>query len=155
MKITQKSISRLLGIGLVALLSNSVLAHEQSSDCEHSWGKEHGAGGHFDHADRFDKRMAALHTVLKLSSSQDAAWTEFLGKMKPVKMDMPGRQDRTDMSTPDRLDQMLDNMKTHEKRMAEHAATVRAFYDALTQVQKKVFDTHFQQRQNHRSRDKM
>lgn len=154
MNITQKSISRLLGIGLVALLSNSVLAHEQSSDCEHSWGKEYGAGGRFDHADRFDKRMSALHTALKLSSSQEAAWTEFSGKMKPVKMDMPGRQDWTDMNTPDRLDKMLDSMKSHEKAMAEHAETVRAFYDTLTQEQKKVFDKHFQERQSHHPHDK-
>ncbi len=154
MHTTQQSISRLLGIGLVALLSNSVSAHEQSNDCEHSWGKEHVAGANFDHAGRFDKRMSALHTALKLSASQEAAWTEFSGKMKPVKMDMPGSKNLTDMSTPDRLDKMLDSMKSHEKAMAEHAATVRAFYDTLTQEQKKVFDKHFQERSGHHPHDK-
>lgn len=149
MNITQKTLSSLLGIGFAVLLSNSVLAHEQPGDCGHSWGKEHGCGDGCGYGTQVDKRMSALHTALKLSASQEAAWTEFSGKMKPVKMDKPGSQDWTDMSTPDRLDKMLDNMKSHEKSMAEHAATVRAFYDTLTQDQKKVFDKHFQERQSH------
>ncbi len=144
---TQKNLSRLLGIGLVALLGNSALAHEQPGECGHSWNKGYGM--------QVEPRMAALHSALKLSASQEAAWTEFSEKMKPVRMDTPKPKNLMGMSTPDRLDQMLENMKTHEKRMAEHAATVRAFYDTLTQVQKKVFDTHFQERQNHRSPDKM
>jgi len=149
MNITQKTLSTLLGIGLAALMSNSVLANEQAaskSECSHSWSKEQkdGYGVHFD------KRMSALHTALKLTTSQEAAWTEFSSKMKPVRMDKPGHQDRNDLSTPDRLDQMLDNMKSHEKRMAEHAATVRTFYDTLTQDQKKIFDKHFQEH-HHRS----
>ena len=152
MNITQKTLSALLGIGLAALLSNNVLAHEMNSskgECGHSWSKEHGDGAHFD------KRMSALHTALKLSANQEAAWTEFSGKMKPVEMDKPEHQDWAAMSTPDRLDKMLDNMKSHEKSMAEHAATVRAFYDTLTQDQKKVFDKHFQERQNRHSHGKM
>lgn len=151
MKTVQKNMSTLLGIGLIALLSNSVSAHEltaSKNDCGHSWGKEQGYGAHFD------KRMSVLHTDLKLSASQEGAWTEFSGKMKPVKMDMPERQNWTGMSTPDRLDKMLDSMKTHEKNMAEHAATVRTFYDTLTQDQKKVFDKHFQERHVRHSHDK-
>ena len=158
MNITQKTLSTLLGIGLAALLSNSVLANEMTSsksECGHSWSKEQkeGYGAHFD------KRMSALHTALKLSASQEAAWTEFSNKMKPVKMDKPEHQGWADLSTPDRLDRMLDNMKSHEKSMSEHAATVRAFYETLTQDQKKMFDIHFQtdhrhdhQRHNHHER---
>jgi hypothetical protein len=151
MNATQKAISCLLGIVLATLLSNSVFAGEQAAskrDCDHAWGQERGYGAYFD------KRMSALHTALKLSASQEAAWTEFSGKMKPVKMDKPAHQDMTGMSTPDRLDRMLDNMKSSEKSMTEHAATIRAFYDTLTQEQKNVFDMHFQARQNHRSRNK-
>jgi predicted subunit of tRNA(5-methylaminomethyl-2-thiouridylate) methyltransferase len=50
------------------------------------------------------------------------------------------------------LYQMLDNMKSHEKNMAEHAATVRAFYVALTEAQKNVFNKHFQERHARHSR---
>jgi hypothetical protein len=74
--------------------------------------------------------------------------------MKPVEMDKPEHQDWAAMSTPDRLDKMLDNMKSHEKSMAEHAATVRAFYDTLTQDQKKVFDKHFQAHHGRQPHDK-
>jgi len=59
------------------------------------------------------------------------------------------------MSTPDRLDQMLDNMKSHEKNMTEHAAAVRTFYGTLTPDQKKVFDKHFQPRHDRRSHGRM
>jgi len=87
MNITQKTLSSLLGIGLAALLSNSVLAHEMTSsqgECRYSWsGQKDGDGT------RFDKRMSALHTDLKLSASQEAAWTEFSGKMKPSKWISP------------------------------------------------------------------
>lgn len=155
MDITLKTLSTLLGIAAL-LLSNSVLANEQSaskSECSHSWGKEQndGAGAHFD------KRISALHTALKLATSQEAAWTEFSDKMKPVKMEKPGHQGWKDLSTPDRLDRMLDNMKSHEQRMTEHAATVRSFYDTLTPDQKKIFDNHFQehhQRQDRHSHGK-
>lgn len=158
MNITQKTISTLLGIGLTALLSNGVSAHEQMSskgDCGHSSSKEHGCGDGCGHDENSDKRMSALHTDLKLSASQEKAWTEFSGKMKPVQMDKPDAHDWKDMSTPDRLDKMLDNMKSREKSMAEHAATVRAFYDTLNQEQKKVFDKHFQERHERRSHEKM
>jgi periplasmic protein CpxP/Spy len=148
MNITQKTLAALLGIGFAALLSNSVLANEQYSskdECHHSWSNEQrdGYGAHFD------KRMSALHDNLKLTSSQEASWTEFSNKMKPVKMDKPGQQDWKDLSTPDRFDRMLDNMKSREKKMTEHAAAVRAFYDTLTKEQKKIFDRHFQPHHRH------
>ena len=70
--------------------------------------------------------MAKLHDTLKLTSAQEAAWSDFSNKMKPVTMDKPemnkpGHQDWKDMSTPDRLDKMLDRIKSREKLMAEHA----------------------------------
>jgi periplasmic protein CpxP/Spy len=126
-----------VAIGLT-LASASVFASK--GECDHAWSAEHENDG----AARFDKHMAKLHGDLKLTSAQEAAWTEFSTKMKPAKMEKPGHPDWKDLSTPDRLDKMLDNMKSHEKKMAEHAATVRAFYGALTPDQQKIFDHHFQ-----------
>jgi len=143
MNVAQKTLGTLLGIGFAALLSNSVLANEppeSKGECAHFWSKEQKEG----YGANFDKRMSALHTALKLSANQEAAWTEFSNKIKPVKMEKPMHQDWKDLSTPDRLDRMLSNVKAHEQRMTEHAAAVRAFYDTLTQDQKKVFDKHFQ-----------
>ena len=139
-----------VAIGLT-LASASVFASK--GECDHAWSAEHENGG----AARFDKHMAKLHGVLKLTSAQEAAWNEFSNKMKPVKMDKPGHQDWKDLSTPDRLDKILDNMKSHEKQMAEHAAAVRAFYGALTPDQQKIFDHQFQtyhHRHDHHSHDK-
>ena len=139
-----------VAIGLT-LASASVFASK--GECDHAWSAEHENGG----AARFDKHMAKLHGALTLTSAQEAAWTEFSNKMKPVKMDKPGHQDWKDLNTPDRLDKILDNMKSHEKQMAEHAAAVRAFYGTLTPDQQKIFDHQFQayhHRHDHHSHDK-
>lgn len=180
MNMMQKTIFTLLGFGLVALLSNSVSANEQPAskdECAYSSGNEHEYGAHSDkhiqavyaalqpkskgecayssgneheRGAHFEKHMQALHAALKLSASQEVAWTEF--STKSVRMDRPGHQDWTNLSTPDRLDRMLDNMKSHEKNMTEHAAIVRAFYDTLNQDQKKIFDSNFME--HHRRHDK-
>jgi len=139
-----------VAIGLT-LASASVFASK--GECDHAWSAEHENGG----AARFDKHMAKLHGALKLTSAQEAAWIEFSNKMKPVKMDKRGHQDWKDLSTPDRLDKILDNMKSHEQQMAEHAAAVRAFYGTLAPDQQKIFDHQFQayhHRHDHHSHDK-
>lgn len=48
------------------------------------------------------------------------------------------------MSAPDRLDLRLSYMKSHEIKITEHAAAIRAFYGTLTQDQKTIFDKQFQ-----------
>jgi periplasmic protein CpxP/Spy len=139
-----------VAIGLT-LASASVFASK--GECDHAWSAEHENGG----AARFDKHMAKLHGALKLTPAQEAAWTEFLNKTKPVKMDKPGHPDWKDLSMPDRLDKKLDNMKSREKQMAEHAASVRAFYGTLTPDQQKIFDRQFlayHHRHGHHSHDK-
>lgn len=141
MNISKKTLSTMLCISLSVLLSNSALANEKmesKGECKHSWSKKDGYAAHFD------KRMSALQKSLQLTSSQEASWIEFLNKLKSVKIDRPEHQDWKDMSTPDRLDRRLNQMKTNEKAMADYAAAVRAFYDTLTQDQKKTFDKHFQ-----------
>lgn len=141
MNVSKRTLSTLLCLSLAALLGNSALAHEKmesKGECKHSWSKKDGYAAHFD------KRMSALQTSLQLTPSQEASWTEFSNKLKPVKIDRPEHQDWKDLSTPDRLDRRLDQLKSHEKEMADHAAAVRTFYDTLTQDQKKIFDKHFQ-----------
>jgi len=139
-----------VAIGLT-LASASVFASK--GNCDHAWSAEHEKDG----AARFDKHMAKLHDALKLTTAQEAAWTDFSNKMKPVNMGNPGHQDWKDLSTPDRLDKILANMKSHEKELAEHAATVRTFYGALAPDQQKVFDHRFQaygHRHGHRMHEK-
>lgn len=149
MSIKQKSLVVVLGLGLVALLSSSVFATEPNPATNnvgtHSWSKDHNDC----HEDHFAKHMSRLHDALKLSANQEAAWTVFASKMKPVEMDQPAHKDWQDMSAPDRLDHMVEMMKTHEKTMVEHAANVRTFYETLTAEQKKIFDEHFMEHHHH------
>jgi LTXXQ motif family protein len=108
-------------------------------------------------AARFEKHMARLHGDLKLTPAQEAGWTEFSNKMKPVKMDQPGHHDWKHLSTPDRLDKMLDNMRSRDKKIAGHATAVRAFFGTLTPYQQEIFDRQFQAkhyRHGHYSHDK-
>ena len=131
-----KPISSILSISFFALMSTGTFAHEQHSypnGCEHSASSEHGA--------YFEKRMSALHTALKLTAAQEAGWTEFSGKMKPA--EMAKHEDWAKLSTPDRLDHMLEGMKLHEQSMIEHVAAVKTFYTTLTAEQKATFDSNF------------
>ncbi len=147
MNVTQKTLRAILGLGLVALLSNSALAADASASTQqpaaHTWHKD----GQDCHADFLKKHMAKLHDALKLSADQEGAWANFLAGMKPDDMakdhDKAAHQDWHAMSTPDKLDRMLDRMKAHEARLAEHAANVRTFYNTLSADQQKTFDQHF------------
>jgi len=139
-----------VAIGLT-LASASVFASKDG--CDHAWSSGYENGG----AARFEKHMAKLHDALKLTSTQETAWTDFTNKIKPVNMEKPARQDWEGLNTPDRLDKVLGNMKAREKELAEHAAAVRAFYGILTPDQQKIFDHRFQayhHRHGHHSRDK-
>lgn len=132
----------IVAAGLI-VASSAVFAAK--GDCNHAWR----TGYEKDREARFDKHMAKLHDALKLTSAQEPAWTEFSGRMKPVKMDKPkmdktGQPDWKDIKTPDRLDMVLDKMKSREQRLAEDAAAVRAFYGTLTPEQQKIFDHRFQ-----------
>ncbi len=146
---------RIFGIVLVAIglavASASVFASKDG--CDRGWSAEHENGG----AARFEKHLAKLHESLKLTAAQEAAWSEFSNKMRPAKTEHPGHGDWKDMSTPDRLDRMLDDMKAREKELADHAAAVRAFYGTLTPDQQRIFDRRFMvyhHRHEHRSGDK-
>jgi protein CpxP len=115
-------------------------------------GSDGNATHKLDRSALFDKHMTRLHDALKLTSAQETAWTEFSNKMKPVKMDNRGMQDWKDMSTPDRLDKMLANMKSREQTMGERATNVRTFYAALSQEQQKTFDRRFREFQSRHHR---
>ena len=138
----------LAALGL-ALVSVSVFAAKEDCD-HHGWGAGHERYG----AARFEEHMGKLHDALKLTPAQEAAWTEFSSKVKPANMGKPrmdkSQSDKMDhedwegLSTPDRLDKILDNMKSHEKQLAEHAAAVRTFYGTLTANQQRIFDHRFE-----------
>jgi hypothetical protein len=119
----------------LAIASATALAAKE--ECDQSWGATRGSGMH-------DTHMQRLHTALQLTPAQESAWAEFENRMQPMNMDFPKGLRWTDLSTPDRMDRMLENMRLRENVMAEKAAAVRQFYGSLSADQQRVFDRRFQ-----------
>lgn len=153
-----------LKISLVAgLMLAAGLAYSQSpmmgGQCDMMGGGMYGQGmgqhgmGKMDPARmqaKMDQRHAALKNQLKITASQEAAWTSFLDTHKmPAGMmgkQAPAMADMAKLTTPERLDKMKE-MRT--QRMAEMTATmdkraesVKALYAVLTPEQQKTFDAH-------------
>lgn len=99
------------------------------------------------------KRQAALHDKLgqtpdgPLTPAQEAAWTSFGAKMAPLaSQSKPNRDELSALPAPERMQKMLDLMKSREGAMTERVAAVREFYAVLTPAQQKVFDEQFSKR---------
>jgi Spy/CpxP family protein refolding chaperone len=111
---------------------------------------EHGDMHHMDPAKMSQmhaKHLADLKARLKITASQEAAWTTFTDAMKPPADMMAKRPDRAEMdklTTPERIDKMRalhkEHMTTMEAVMDKRAAATKAFYAALSPEQKKTFD---------------
>lgn len=92
------------------------------------------------------KHLNDLKAKLKITASQEAAWSTFATSMKPP-ADMGKRPDRAEMeklTTPERLDKMRamhkERMAAMEAGMDKRAEATKAFYAVLSPEQKKVFD---------------
>jgi Spy/CpxP family protein refolding chaperone len=93
------------------------------------------------------KHLADLKAKLKITASQEAAWTAFTDAMKPPADMMDKRPDRAEMDklpTPERIDKMRALHKEHmtamEAAMDKRAEATKTFYAALSPEQKKTFD---------------
>ena len=104
-------------------------------------------GPHRDHHERWkqyhQQRQTALHDKLQLNAEQEKAWTAYLSianknmnAWKPVY-----RADLEKMTAPERMQTMIDRMKTHEKALTEQLAALKTFYGTLTPEQQKIFNT--------------
>ena len=98
------------------------------------------------HSENFEKRMNALHDELALSESQQVAWQDFTVALTPTAHE--AKHDRSEFSqltTPERLDRMLNMMKLRQEKMASHIQSIESFYSTLTSEQQKIFDQKFNQ----------
>ncbi len=93
------------------------------------------------------KRAADLKAKLKITASQEAAWTAFSGAVKPPADMMAKRPDMAEMaklSTPERIDKMralrAQHMAEMQVNMDKRDEATKTFYAALNADQKKVFD---------------
>ena len=123
-----------------------------SSPHMHGTNRDHerGTRGHWDSA-KMDamvaKHMADLKTKLKITTSQESAWTAFTAAMKPPARLDAARPDRAAMeklTTPERIDKMraqrAQRMTDMQAQMTKREDATKTFYAALDTVQQKTFD---------------
>ena len=86
-----------------SILSKPKLASEQPKKCDRWEGKE--------------KRLEALKADLKLNASQEAAWTEWAGKLKGDRQGWEERRKNVEslasLPAPERMEKMLAFSKEH------------------------------------------
>ena len=112
---------------------NQKPASEEPKKCDRWEGKE--------------KRLEALKADLKLNASQEAAWTEWAGKLKGDRQDWEERRKNVEswasLPAPDRMEKMLAFSKEHITKQEERLAATKTFYATLSPEQKLTFDKGF------------
>jgi len=89
--------------------------------------------------------LSAVPSILKLQPEQRDAWRAYTDAIAQDQATRPNPLDRAqkfnELQTPERLDAMLDQMKSDEAAFQRRAAATKAFYAVLTPDQKKTFDS--------------
>lgn len=95
-------------------------------------------------AEYMEKRLGRLHEQLRLTPEQEPAWQAWTGTMKEKMTQMQERRPDFEamgkLPAPERMAQMLERHKEHQKQMESGLASLRDFYGKLTPEQQKVFD---------------
>jgi hypothetical protein len=108
---------------------------------------------------KFAKHMAKLKDKLKITDSQEAAWSSFSDAIKPpAQTPMHANMAEFEqLNTPERIDRMQAMHESQAARMNQRAQATKAFYAQLNPDQQKVFDTeslrmmkHMHQMMSHR-----
>jgi hypothetical protein len=112
--------------------------------------------GHPHMAQRWEARQQELKNKLKLSGSQESAWSSFVAAMKPpAKPAMAGldRDALAKLTTPERIDKMMAFRDTHQAEMQNHMKqrgdAAKQFYAQLSAEQQKIFDAETLPREPH------
>ena len=108
-------------------------ASEEPKKCDYQEGKE--------------KHLETLKTNLKLNSTQDAAWTEWVEKVKGDHKNWEEKHKNAEswasLPVPDRMEKMLAFSKEHIARQETRLAATKTFYATLSPEQRKTFDKDF------------
>ena len=90
------------------------------------------------------KRMDALHTLLRLRPNQEGAWNQWVQattmsqeEWKSARAEAPRYET---MTTPQRLDSMMQMMNDRMAAFRRRADATKAFYGQLSPEQQKSFD---------------
>ena len=95
------------------------------------------------------KQLESLGKNLYLKPGQQSAWQAYVAAMTQMSRERgqepagrwQGRyQGSEDISTPDRLDRKIEQMRGAADRLAKVAGETRVFYSQLTPEQKTIFD---------------
>jgi len=89
------------------------------------------------------KNQNQLLDQLKITPEQAPAWNDFISSI-PMST-KPTRSERAAMeklSTPERLELQLNQLKEQEAKMTANLVALKTFYAALTPDQQKTFDEY-------------
>jgi len=138
----KKRIQSLVLAGVMVAASGAALAQMDGGMMDH--GAKHGDPAKMEQM--HTKHLNDLKAKLKITASQEAAWSAFTTSMKPP-ADMGKRPDRAEMeklTTPERLDKMRalhkERVAAMEAAMDKRNEAIKTFYAALSPEQQKTFD---------------
>ena len=93
------------------------------------------------------KRLEVLKSTLKLNASQEAAWSEWVDKVKGDRKNWGEMRKNVEsfasLPTPERMEKMLAFSKEHIARQEARLASTKAFYATLSAEQRLTFDKGF------------
>ena len=136
--------SIIIGLAVLGLGTTTLAVQAQSAPAD---GRQASAMSKEQMHAKWGERRAArdkkLHDLLKLTPSQDASWTTWLGAARPQHERVrTARADWASMPAPARMEKRLEMAKQHIAQMETQLAALNTFYATLTPEQKKVFDEH-------------
>ncbi|MDR0673066.1 MAG: Spy/CpxP family protein refolding chaperone [Zoogloeaceae bacterium] len=133
-------------LAVFALISGAGAAHAYGGpECLGAGFHDGDRQGHWrnwsgkDRDERRTARHEKLHKALKLSEAQEAAWKAFIADDAP-QWQRPDREAFAALSTPERMEKMLELSQKRQEFMAQRLAALKTFYAQLTDEQKKTFD---------------
>jgi periplasmic protein CpxP/Spy len=91
--------------------------------------------------ERMARRLAGLKQKLQITPAQESAWNAYTAALKPTATNArPQRGEFEKLTTPERIDRMRTMRAARAAQMDKRFDATRAFYEALSAEQKKVFD---------------
>ncbi len=133
-----------LGLGTICFSTSafSQPAEKTDTDCPAYMerGPEQGPPKHWKA--EYHRHRAALHDQLGLNAEQEKAWLAYIAiadKNRDLRKPIP-RADLEKMTAPERMQTMIDRMKTNESELAKQLVVLKAFYAQLTPEQQQIFD---------------
>lgn len=140
----KKQLKSIVIAGVLTAAGFSAMAQGQDGM---SGRKDHGRMDPAKMEQMVNQRLTELKAKLKITPTQEGAWTTFANAMKPTGEMMGKRQDHAELEklpVPERMDKMRalrkEHMATMEANMDKRDSAIKTFYATLTPEQKKVAD---------------